>query len=300
MPSWPSGRLRRRRRYLSALWRPGSLSVEPRHVGARFGIVTPFPSRTRADGRWREATGERHQDRSSPMLRWPDLLRRSFRPVDRRRGMWGVTTFLSSDKGTPGLFVWSRSRRWGPDLRRWRRSSGGLLRALTMRCWGSRPGGGHLSTTPFGWNQESCPWRSQCGAPLGRSSNLCLRYEKERKPVIGKAHRDFSSMAGAAGRHEGCAWTRKPLLLYRCPAWADGGTTDAEIGLRRGQLYISRPPGGARPACVADHGGLRVMGSFEVERDSGTFLRGTTVYSGTSEHSSGLLGWPPIGALRRS
>jgi len=199
-----------------------------------------------------------------------------FATVDRKRGMWGVTTFLI-DKGTPGLSVSEPFKKMG--LR-----TSPMAEIVLEDCFVpddavlGKPGqGAVIFNHSMAW-ERSCILASQVGA-MEHQLDLCLRYAKERKQ-FGKPIGDFQLVAARLADMKVRLDTSR-LLLYRA-AWAMAEDHDAEMASAVAKLYISEAAVASALDAVRTHGGYGYMEEFEVERDLRDFLGGT-MYSGTSD-----------------
>lgn len=199
-----------------------------------------------------------------------------FATVDRKRGMWGVTTFLI-DRGTPGLSVSEPFKKMG--LR-----TSPMAEVVLEDCFVpdeavlGKPGqGAVIFNHSMAW-ERSCILASQVGA-MEHQLDLCLRYAKERKQ-FGKPIGDFQLVAARLADMKVRLDTSR-LLLYRA-AWAMAEDQGAEMASAVAKLYISEAAVASALDAVRTHGGYGYMEEFEVERDLRDFLGGT-MYSGTSD-----------------
>ena len=272
MPILAFGTDAQKERYLTAL-------CDGRVVGAH-GMSEPdsgsdaFSMRTRAEavGGGYRLNGTKTFVTNAPVA---DLFV-VFATVDRKRGMWGVTTFLI-DKGTAGLSVSEPFKKMG--LR-----TSPMAEIVLEDCFVpddavlGKPGqGAVIFNHSMAW-ERSCILASQVGA-MEHQLELCLRYAKERKQ-FGKPIGDFQLVAARLADMKVRLETSR-LLLYRA-AWAMAEDQDAEMASAVAKLYISEAAVASALDAVRTHGGYGYMEEFEVERDLRDFLGGT-MYSGTSD-----------------
>jgi alkylation response protein AidB-like acyl-CoA dehydrogenase len=199
-----------------------------------------------------------------------------FATIDRKKGMWGLTTFLV-DPNTKGCKVSKKIEKMGLNTSQMAQVYLDNCEVPKDNLLGGEGQGSVIFNNSMGW-ERSCILASSVGV-MERQLETCIRYAKERKQFgkpIGTFQLISSKIADMKVRLE-----TSRLLLYRT-AWLIDRSKNSELNAAMTKLHISESAVQSGLDVIQIHGGYGYMKEYEVERDLRDLIGGK-LYSGTSE-----------------